>query len=294
MLNLASIALTLTGALAILRRITRNQRAQLAGIATLAALWTVPVAGSSLLLMDPYVTARSFSTPLSLWAIAFALDDWKHNTRALIGCIVCIIFAAAFHPLMAGYAVGLIITVRALRSPRIVLLLAAFAILTFAMCALLQAHAPADSAAEALAAHSRYYWFLAQWHWYELFGLAGPLLVLFALLRFTPARLNNSARALAIACIVYGCFATAIALVFAHESYHAHIIGRLQPLRAFLTIYAIMLLLLGACMQQLLDDGAAAFAITSRDPPRAPPRPARRWIRNVFRAALRVPRIESR
>jgi hypothetical protein len=252
-LNLASIALMLTAALALLRRVTRNQHAQLAGIATLAALWTVPVAGTSLLLMDPYVTARSFSTPLSLWAIAFALDDWKDNRRALIGCIAIIVLAAAFHPLMAGYAVGLVVILRVLRSRHRILLLSAFAILTLAASAILQARAPADSPAELLAVHSRYYWFLAQWHWYELFGLTGPLLVLLALNRLRPALLSDSARSLALGCILYGCFAAAMGLVFAHESYHAHIIARLQPLRAFLTIYAVMLLLLGTSIQQLFE-----------------------------------------
>jgi hypothetical protein len=127
------------------------------------------------------------------------------------------------------------------------------------MSAILQARAPADSPAEVLAAHSRYYWFLAQWHWYELFGLIGPMLVLLALVRLKSTLRSDAARTLAIGCILYGCFAAAIALIFAHESYHAHIIARLQPLRAFLTIYAVMLLLLGASLQQLFDHAASSL-----------------------------------
>ena len=50
-----------------------------------------------------------------------------------------------------------------------------------AAATILQARAPAESAAVILAAESRYYWFLSQWHWYEIFGLIGPLLVLLAL-----------------------------------------------------------------------------------------------------------------
>ncbi len=125
--NLISIALTLTAARALLRRVTPNERAQLAGIAALAAVWTVPIAGTSLLLMDPYVTARSLSTPLSLWAVAFALDDWRSNRRSLAGCILAVALAAIFHPLMAGYALGLIIVVRSLQSRRKTLLLAILA-----------------------------------------------------------------------------------------------------------------------------------------------------------------------
>ncbi len=174
LLNLAGIALTLVAGRALLRRVTINQRAQLAGIAFIAAFWTVPVAGTSLLLMDPYVTARSFSTPLSLFATAFALDDWSGNAGALAGCALTLAAAAALHPLMAGYALGLILVIRILRSRRRVLLLSGFAIFTIAAAAILQWRAPVDSAAALLAAKSRYYWFLSQWHWYELLGLARP------------------------------------------------------------------------------------------------------------------------
>ena len=217
-INLLSIVLTLAAAHLVLRRVTPNERAQLAGIATLGAVWTMPIAGTSLLLMDPCVTARSLSTPLSVWAIAFALDDWRDNRRSLAGCILAIALAAAFHPLMAGYALGLIIVLRLLRSRRKILLLAILAFLTFAAAAILQARAPAESAAVILAAESRYYWFLSHWHWYELFGLLGPLLVLLALRRYNRFGLRANGALLCDAAILYGCFATALALAFGQRA----------------------------------------------------------------------------
>lgn len=253
LLNLLSIGLTIAAAHALLHRITRDSRAQLAGIATLAAAWTVPIAGTSLLLMDPYVTARSLSTPLSLWAITFALDDWKDNPRSLVGCVVAIALATSFHPLMAGYALGLIVVQRILRSRKPSLLLTTLASLTLAAAAILQLRAPAESAAVILAAKSRYYWFPSQWHWYELFGLFGPILVLFAIRHWNLSGLGERGTMLAAATIFYACFATAVALIFAHEHFQAHIIARLQPLRAFLPIYLVMFLLLGASMQQLFE-----------------------------------------
>jgi hypothetical protein len=253
LIELCSITTMLAGGRALLRRITQNEGAQLAGLGMLAALWAVPVAGTSLLLMDPCVTARGFSTPLSLWALAFALDDWKNNRRSFLSCALLIGLAAAFHPLMAGYALGLIFAVRALRHPRRTSLLVAAALLTFAAAAFLQTRATADSGPVVLAAQSRYYWFLSQWHWYELFGLAGPLLVLLALRYLNRNGLGSRGVALASATILYGCFAVAITTAFAHESYAAHVVARLQPLRAFLMIYAVMLLLLGASLQQAFE-----------------------------------------
>ena len=63
-----------------------------------ACCFTLPVAGTSLSIMDPYVTARSFSTPLSLFALAAVLDEkWAAS-------ILWLALAALLHPLMAGYA----------------------------------------------------------------------------------------------------------------------------------------------------------------------------------------------
>jgi len=105
--------------------------------------------------------------------------------------------------------------------------------------------APAESPAVIAAAHSRYYWFLSQWRWYELCGLAGPLAVFVLLLR---ARLSRAADTLCRACIGLGLIAVLIALVFAHDAASTHLIARLQPLRAFLLLYAIMALLFGSAL----------------------------------------------
>lgn len=259
--DLASIAFTLAAARSLLRRIISTEGAQFAGVAMLAALWTLPIAGTSLMLMDPYVTARSLSTPLSLFAIAFALDPWNSRRRSLAFCVIALAFAAAFHPLMAGYALGFVIVIRILRSPRRLALLLVLGLLTLVATLTLQAHAPADSPALVLASKSRYYWFLSQWHWYEICGLIGPFLILLAHLRFNRARLLTPGAALCVAAMLYGCFAVMLALLFAHESYQSHIVARLQPLRVFLLIYMVMVLLLGAGLEQLID---SAFAHLSR------------------------------
>jgi hypothetical protein len=255
--DLGAIALTLAAARALLRRTVVTERAQLAGVAMLAAMWTLPVAATSLLLMDPYVTARSLSTPLSLFAVAFALDPWliedsKHprSARSLVGCVVCLLLAALVHPLMAGYAVGLVIALRLLRSRQRLLLLSCFAFAVLAFSTALQATAPAETPPVAAASLTRYYWFLSEWRWYELLGLAGPLLVFAATLR-APGLLSRSGATLCRAALFLAPLAVLVALLFAHESYSAHLVARLQPLRCFLPLYAVMVLLLGASLEEL-------------------------------------------
>jgi len=265
--DLLSIWLTLFAARQILRRlIPASDAAQITGICLLVAWWTLPVAGTSLLLMDPYVTARSLSTPLSLLAIAFALDE---DTRPLLLCALCLVAAAVFHPLMAAYALAFIVVLRVSKLRRRVLGWIMLIVTALATAALLQMLAPPESPALQAAAITRYYWFLSQWQWYELLGLLGPPAMLALLLIFRPHKLTSVAVTLCHSCIVLAAIATLTALLFARESSPVHLVARLQVLRVYLLIYAVMAMLLGATLFQLCDESAQ----------RSPSRLTRKFLR---------------
>ena len=264
--DILSLWLTFYAAKNILPRTIASDPAQLAGLWLLAAFWTLPIAGTSLLLMDPYVTARSLSTPLSLLAIAFALENWTTRVPhprdsftiagwgAFLCCILCLVLAALFHPLMAAYAFAFVLVLRLTRLRQRHLAWALLTLAALALATVLDVLAPSETTALIAAEISRYYWFLSQWQWFELLGLAGPLAVLAALLsRFRKQSdpLSDTAATLCRASIAIGCIATLVVLLFAHESSRTHLVARLQPLRAFLPIYAIMTLLLGATLSQL-------------------------------------------
>jgi hypothetical protein len=254
----ASLTLLFYAAHRLLRECIASEPAQLAGMALLAAWATLPIAGTSLLLIDPYLTARSFSTPLTLLALAFALREWN-TPRNIATCFMALLVAALFHPLMAAYGIAFVVCLRIVRLRHAALIFALLTILTLIAAAVLNHLAPAESAPLIAAEYSRYYWFLSQWQWYERLGLLGPLLVLAALLRWpklldapTPQR-----RSLIHAALVLGLIAILVALLFAHESSATHLVARLQPLRVFLLIYAVMALLLGAILTQSLLSSAA-------------------------------------
>ena len=89
-----------------------RSRTARAGAVVLLACWlTLPVAGTALLLMDPYVTARSLSTPCMILALLGALDftepgRTQTRRRGLWLCIGSTTLAAAMHPLMAAYSLA--------------------------------------------------------------------------------------------------------------------------------------------------------------------------------------------
>jgi len=251
LLYLLSIALTLFAARQILRRVIASESAQLAGVALLAAWWTLPVAATSLMLMDPYLTARSFSLPLSLLAIAFALDDWHRRPRSLFACALCLIVAFLFHPLMTAYALAFVILLRLFRRRNVLPILLLLTAFVLAVTLIIQLNAPPESPALLAAEITRYYWFLSQWHWYELLGIIAPLIIFAVLQRRRRIAFSPAVTTLCRAAIALGLIAILIASLFARENISTHLIARLQPLRVFVLLYALMAMLLGVVLQQL-------------------------------------------
>ena len=179
---LLSIWSTLHASWLIAARCLRSVEARWGGVVILALCMTMPAAGTSLLLVDPYVTARSVSTPLGLLAILGTLDvisGFKRSgvvrIRSLALSVAGLVCAALMHPLMASYtACCLVVLVCASISDRLLRNLALAGVLLFALLAAMLVNflAPAQPAGYTAVAQTRSYWFLSGWHWYEIAGLA--------------------------------------------------------------------------------------------------------------------------
>ena len=218
-----------------------------AGAAALLACWlTIPIAGTSLMLMDPYVTARSLSTPLVLFALAWALDGLHGCRRGWIACSVALAVSAALHPLMAGYGIAAVLLLGVVGSSRHAVrsygpwILGAAALL---LAMILEMRAPAESAAYVHVVMTRYYWFPFRWHWYEQLGLIGPVAVLALLARY---RHEHGRHILARVGLVLAAIAMAVAAAFSRVGMSTHFVAYLQPLRSFQIVYELMIVLLGA------------------------------------------------
>jgi len=232
-----------------------------AGAVTLLAVWmTLPVAGTSLMLMDPYVTARSLSGPCVLLALAGALafmrpqsGSQKERWGGIALCIAALAAAAAMHVLMAAYGLGCVLVLMCISSrSRPVRLWGTLSLAAAALfiAAALQALARPESAAYLRIAMTRYYWFPSQWQWYEQIGLAAPLLIL-AFAGYRKRVVGNAEMAaLARMGVVCGGVAAMVALLFARPGLAAHPVARLQPLRILQIVYIVMILVLGAVLAE--------------------------------------------
>ncbi len=210
--------------------------------ACLAATMTVPVAGSALTFVDPYLTARSFSTPIILFALVFALE------RKSVRTVLSLLLAVLLHPLMGGYAVVYVAVLWLIRDGRWKLLGG----LTLAVFAgtLLATHAPAllhVSAGYRAATLSRSYFFLNRWKWYEIFGLFPPLVAAWIGCTVHPFTLHRKCSVVCATSLYVGISALLFSILFVHVS-GPLMLASLQPLRIFHLIYLIFFLTLGSLL----------------------------------------------
>ncbi len=238
----ASIWVTLYAGWMLVSRCVAGEPGRAGAVALLACWLTMPIAGTSLMLMDPYLTARSISTPLVLLAVAWALQGGRRGW----GLCVCALLAASLvHPLMAGYGAGAALALACAGSDKRrtrLLRWGALGIAALLLALVVQAKAPPETPGYIRVAMTRYYWFPARWEWYEQAGLLAPLALLLILAR----RSTRDVQVLVHAAVALGVISLLIATLFARPTLPVHMVARLQPLRCFQVVYEIMILILGA------------------------------------------------
>jgi hypothetical protein len=214
-----------------------SRRAGWGAALLMAACMPIPVAATSLLLIDPYLTSRSFSTDLSLLAILASIRNrW---TLALVSCAL----AVAFHPLMGIYLACFLLMYFLVSTRRWRLAAAACAAAFTLSGGILPAtrNTPV-TASYREAVLGRVYYFLAFWHWYEIAGLVAPLILLALVWKYSGAKI--ALRRVAAACVLIGATSSLCCVCFVHPS-GPYFLTRLQLLRSFHTIYALGIVMLG-------------------------------------------------
>jgi len=234
--HVASVFLLLVAAWRLADCCFESDHARWSAVALLAAALSVPVAGTALVIMDPYLTARSLSTPAALFAVGCYLSNRPRQALAWLAA------AAALHPQMAVYGaaflgclalVGRLGGLRAVSAPAFG---AAIGLPYFPGFGRL------DGPARACLL-SRTYFFVSNWTWDEWAGVFAPLALLGWFAWARPRRTRPAFRRIGIASVPFGLAFTAAAVVVAIPGLESY--SRLQPMRSFHLLYAIFFLLLG-------------------------------------------------
>lgn len=210
--------------------------ARWAGVALVAALLTMPVAGTSLYIMDQYLNPRNLSAFAAIFAIAKVLDG-KYVQAALF-----LILAGAIHPLMSVFALSLCVLLLLMRKP----FLGFFAVwMPFGISF------DAPTKAYDQVAVTRSYFYVTRWHWYEWLGVIGPMVLVWWFGRLAKARQWRNVALLCRALLVYQAIYLASALLLSIPA-RFEALARLQPMRSLYLVYVIMLLLAGGVLMEFI------------------------------------------
>ena len=253
----ASVFLFLAACWELMRRVFPTRAACWSGLALLTALFTMPVAGSALYVMDPFLNPRNIIAFAEILAIVKVVD------RRYIQACLLLVFGVLVHPLMTAYSISFCLVLVALdrwsewwigkravreRVDREQAAPVAPAFFLFAPFKGLFS-APTDAYEQVAASHR--YQFLARWTWYEMLGAVAPILIFWAFGQIARAcRMRNLeliSRAVAVFASIY--FIVGLAVSIPHR---LEVFSLWQPMRSLRLVYILMLLLGGGLLGQFV------------------------------------------
>jgi hypothetical protein len=232
--QVTSIFLFLLACWQLIGKCFADPKAQCAGVATVAALLTLPVAGTALYIMDQYINPRNLVAFAAIFAIVKVVDR-KYFQAGLF-----LVLAAAIHPLMSAFvlsycAVLLCIKEFDRRFARLGCLL------PFGLSL-----APPSPAYHQVALSHSFHYFL-QWRWYELLGAVAPLALLWWFSRIARSRQLQNLDLLCRTLIVYELVYLPAGVVLS-ASARFESLARFQPMRSLYLLYVLFFLFAGGLL----------------------------------------------
>jgi hypothetical protein len=233
--HLGSIFLLLLGCWELSGLLFPSARARWGGVCLVAALLTIPVAGTALYIMDQYLNPRNLAAFAGIFMVVRTLE------KKYVLALLWLVFAACMHPLMWTFP--------------------------FSFCALLVVMekfdgrgkaasglacllwlwpplAPAASSAYHEAATRHSYFYIQNWQWYEWLGIVAPLALFWWFGRRARQRQWTMVERVSRAFVVYGLiFLVASLVVDLPARFEA--LARLQPLRSLHFLYIVMFAMIG-------------------------------------------------
>ena len=255
-----SLFLILMACGSIARHLFANKRAQWGASAMVAAMFTLPVAGTALTVADQYLHPRNVATALILIAVSAILAGrrWLAVPLLLVAFLV--------HPIMAAFAISFccILSLASLDSVHDWIenrrLRGAEVVAAAASAPLGWIFSP-PTASWRIALNSKKYFFLFRWTWYEWLGAIAPIFLFWLLWRFAEKLGERRMARFALAVFVYGVFQQAVAMVVASTPALVRLTP-MQPMRFLHLIYLFLALIGGGLLgEYILKSSAWRWAL---------------------------------
>jgi len=238
--QLAALFLILWAVKKIQNLLFRDSSARWAGVAMVAAMFTLPVSGTALYMADQHLHPRTLATALILLAV------WRILAGKHWQAIPLLVAAFLLHPLMAAMGISfcvflflalldsLRVRVRGLHSSMV------------ALVPLGWVFEPADPTWRK-ALDTRNYFYLYKWAWYEWLGALAPLVLFAVLWYFAHKRGKTLLARFAAAVFFYGVFQQALAMIMLSPVAPARLMP-LQPMRYLHIEYFLFMMMAGAML----------------------------------------------
>jgi hypothetical protein len=226
-----------------------SARARWCGVCLVAALLSLPVAGTALYIMDQYLNPRNMAAFAGIFMVARTLE--KRYLRALFW----LAFAVCMHPLMWVFPFSfclLFLVMDKLQGRWKSLTAAALGGLVWLGTPLSPVATPAYH--EAAKRHAYHY--IQNWAWYELLGIVAPLVLFWWFGGVARHRQWRMVERVSRAFMVYSLIYVAGALVVDFPA-RFEALARVQPLRSQHFLYMVMFVMMGGFLgEYLLRDRA--------------------------------------
>ena len=235
--HLASTFLLLLACFELSTLLFSSAAARWGGVCLVAALLTIPVAGTALYIMDQYLNPRNLAACASVFVVVRVLE--ARYVRAALW----LVFAACMHPLMWFFPFVFSVVFIGLEKFRNRLRAGNMAALfCLALPAIPLFSAPSAAYQEAAKLHP--YFFIQDWAWYEWLGLLAPIGLFCWFARMARHREREVLERLSLASVIYGvAFLVAALTLDLPQRFEA--LARLQPLRCLHLLYVVMFIVIG-------------------------------------------------
>ncbi len=234
--HVASIYLFLIACWQLSGRCFEDRTAQWGSVVLLAALLTLPIAGTALYIMDQYVNPRNVAAFATIVAIVKIVD--KKYAQALL----FVSFVALIHPLMAAFAASYCLLLSGMQRLYVRRPATAY-VLLFELSG-------TSSAAYHPAAVSHAYFCLLHWRSYEWLGVVSPLAMLWWFSRCARSRQEHQLRVLCQSLLVYQIVFLVFGLALSCPRFEE--LARIQPMRSLYLLYILLFIVVGGLLAEFV------------------------------------------
>ena len=245
LLQFGSIVAILFACWRVAARLFDSSPAQWAGVALVAAMFTMPVSGTAIFLLDQHLHARTVATVFILFAVLRVMD------KKLMQASILLLVALLMHPIMAAAGVSFCFFLALATAEKIYArvrpqkkadgkipepVTAALPLWIFEK----------PSALWQKALNTRTYYFLYKWTWYEWLGAIGPIVLFGLLWRWAEKQGRTNLARFALAVLAYGLVQQAFAMAILAPVSLVRLTP-FQPMR-YLQLEYLFMLLIGGCL----------------------------------------------